>query len=54
MQSLLNKLNLKTTNPGACTGPNGWLEDALGEELISYDPTTGDPIGSVIMIPRVA
>ena len=49
MQSLLNKLNLKTTNPGACTGPNGWLEDAHGEELISYNPTIGDPIGSVIM-----
>ena len=27
-------------NPGACTGPGDWPEPG-GEELTSYDPTTG-------------
>lgn len=49
MDSLLHKLNLQKINPGACTGPDGWIQDALGEELVSYNPTTGAPIGSVIM-----
>ncbi len=48
MQSLLDKLGLNAVNAGACTGPNGWLEDPHGEKLVSYNPTTGEAIGSVV------
>ncbi len=48
MKALLTKLNLQETNPGACYGPAGWLSDPYGTELISYNPTTGEPIASVI------
>ena len=48
MNALLKKLHLKDVNPGACTGPNGWLEDGNGKELVSYSPATGQPIATVI------
>lgn len=48
MQALLEKLQIKNVNPGACTGPDGWIEDPNGMELISYNPTTGEPIASII------
>ena len=48
MKALLEKLQLKAVNSGACTGPDGWLEDSNGAKLISYNPTTGQPIASVI------
>jgi aldehyde dehydrogenase (NAD+) len=48
MKKLLNKLNLNEINPGACTGPDGWIEDPAGQKLVSYNPTTGEPIGSII------
>ncbi|MGQ0601276.1 MAG: L-piperidine-6-carboxylate dehydrogenase [Anaerolineales bacterium] len=48
MNSLLEKLNLKPTNPGACTGADGWITDANGKELVSYNPATGDPIAAIV------
>ena len=48
MKSLLDKLNIQTVNAGACIGPDGWLKDAKGKELVSYNPTTGEAIASVI------
>jgi aldehyde dehydrogenase (NAD+) len=48
MQALLNKLQLREVNPGVCTGPEGWLEDPHGEKLVSYNPTTGEPIAGVV------
>jgi aldehyde dehydrogenase (NAD+) len=48
MKALLDKLHLKDINPGACTGPDGWIEDPKGGKLVSYNPTTGEPIASVI------
>ncbi len=48
MKTLLQKLGLNDINPGACTGPDGWLTDAGGQELISYNPATGEPIAKVI------
>ncbi|HSB81425.1 MAG TPA: aldehyde dehydrogenase family protein [Candidatus Methylomirabilis sp.] len=48
MKALLGKLHLKEVNPGACTGPDGWIEDADGKELVSYNPATGRPIAKVI------
>ena len=48
MQSLLDKLNIATTNPGACTGPNGWISDPVGETLVSFNPATAQPIAAVV------
>jgi aldehyde dehydrogenase (NAD+) len=48
MKALLEKLGLKDVNPGAGTGPGGWVEDAQGRELVSYNPATGEPIARVI------
>lgn len=48
MKSLLRKLNIKKVNPGACCGPDKWMEDAGGNYLVSYNPSTGEPIASVV------
>jgi aldehyde dehydrogenase (NAD+) len=48
MDSLLKKLHLEPVNPGACLGPDGWIRDPAGKELISYNPTTNEPIASVV------
>jgi L-aminoadipate-semialdehyde dehydrogenase len=48
MIALLERLGLKEVNPGACTGPGGWIEDTAGKELVSYNPATGEPIATVI------
>ncbi|MEK6587654.1 MAG: aldehyde dehydrogenase family protein [Chloroflexota bacterium] len=47
MDSLLKKLKLSETNPGACTGPDDWISDPAGKELVSYNPTTSEPIAKV-------
>ena len=46
--SLLEKLGIRPVNFGACSGPDGWIEDERGVELVSYNPTTGEPIARVI------
>ncbi len=46
--ALLKKLSLKDVNPGACFGPENWIAEPHGRELISYNPATGDPIAKVI------
>ena len=48
MHALLEKLHLQEVNAGACTGPGGWIEDPKGARLVSYNPTTGEPIASVV------
>jgi aldehyde dehydrogenase (NAD+) len=48
MNSVLEKLNLQQVNAGACMGPDGWLKDPKGKELISYNPTTGEALASVV------
>jgi aldehyde dehydrogenase (NAD+) len=48
MKALLEKLHLKDVNPGACTGPDGWIEDPNGKELVSYNPATGEPIAKIV------
>ena len=44
MKEILEALGVKAENNGACTGK--WIE-TTGPELISYNPTTGEPIASV-------
>jgi len=47
MNELLQKLNINTDNPGACSGPNGWIENSTGKKISSINPSTGEIIGSV-------
>jgi aldehyde dehydrogenase (NAD+) len=47
MKSLLEKLGIQELNPGACTGPAGWIEDPEGKELVSYNPANGEPIARI-------
>jgi aldehyde dehydrogenase (NAD+) len=48
MKKTLEKLQIKDVNIGACAGPDNWYEDPEGEEIVSYNPTTGEPIAKVI------
>jgi aldehyde dehydrogenase (NAD+) len=48
VNALLQRLNLQVVNAGACVGPEGWLADLSGPELVSYNPTTDEPIARVI------
>ncbi|MFP3855434.1 MAG: aldehyde dehydrogenase family protein, partial [Anaerolineales bacterium] len=47
MKSLLEKLNIAEVNPGACSGIDSWYQEE-GKELVSYNPSTGEPIAAVI------
>ena len=47
MKSILKALNIDSVNPGACHGPDAWIDDPKGKELISYNPSTGEAIASV-------
>jgi len=46
--SLFEKLKLQETNPGACHGPDAWISDPKGKPLVSRNPTTGEPIATVV------
>ncbi len=46
--AILKELSLKDVNAGACSGPDRWISDPEGQELISYCPASGDPIAGVI------
>lgn len=48
MNPILEKLGLNEINPGACFGPEQWIEDPDGKLLVSYNPTTGEPLANVI------
>ncbi|MFZ1465464.1 MAG: aldehyde dehydrogenase family protein, partial [Anaerolineae bacterium] len=48
VEALLEKLNIQETNFGACSGPDGWIEDRGGRELVSYNPTNGEALARVI------
>jgi len=48
MKSLLETLHIQPVNAGACTGADSWIKDPAGTELVSYNPTTGQPLARVI------
>jgi aldehyde dehydrogenase (NAD+) len=54
MESLLKKLNLEQVNAGACVGPDGWIQDPGGKELISYNPTDNQPIAKIVQATSTA
>jgi aldehyde dehydrogenase (NAD+) len=47
MRSLLEKLQVEPLNPGACTGPGGWITEPDAHQLTSFNPTTGEAIAAV-------
>jgi aldehyde dehydrogenase (NAD+) len=47
-QALLKKLHIEEINPGVSTGSDNWISDPRAKEIISYNPSTGDRIASVI------
>ena len=49
MHSLLQKLQIEPLNPGACTGPDGWIAEPDGHKLTSFNPTTGEAIAAVTL-----
>jgi len=48
MKELLEKLQIKEVNTGSCSGPDAWYKDPQGKELVSYNPTSGEPIARII------
>jgi aldehyde dehydrogenase (NAD+) len=46
--SLLAKLHISDVNPGACSGPDGWILDPEGQAVASVNPTTGETIAKVV------
>jgi aldehyde dehydrogenase (NAD+) len=51
-QRILDDLGLEATNSGACTGD--WIIPTDGREVVSVNPTTGEPIASVIQADETA
>jgi hypothetical protein len=50
MNSILKKLGIKEINSGACIGSGKWIKDPKGKELVSYNPSSGEPIAKVIQV----
>jgi aldehyde dehydrogenase (NAD+) len=48
IKGLLKELSIAEVNPGACFGLEGWIADSQGREIISYCPSTGNPIAKVV------
>jgi len=48
MKELLKKLHIEDVNRGSCSGPDDWYDDPQAEKIVSLDPTTGNPIASVL------
>lgn len=48
MKKLLEKLQIRDVNIGACSGLNDWYEDAQAQEMVSYNPTSGEPIAKIL------
>ncbi len=46
-QSLLERLNIRSVNPGVCTGPDGWLDSGI-PPLVSTNPTTAEQLAAVV------
>ncbi len=49
---LLNRLGVELVNPGACTGPDGWISTESAPRLESVSPTTGERIAEVRLADR--
>jgi aldehyde dehydrogenase (NAD+) len=52
IHQILDDLGLETTNSGACTGE--WITPTDGREVVSVNPTTGEPIASIVQADEAA
>ncbi len=50
MYDFLERLGIKPVNSGACA--KGWIPAPTGGKLVSFNPTTGEPIASIMMASR--
>lgn len=48
MNPVLERLGVKETNPGVCLGVDRWISAPEGQPLVSCNPTTGQPLATVI------
>jgi aldehyde dehydrogenase (NAD+) len=48
VKNILEKLQIKEVNIGACAGPDDWYEDPQCDEIVSCNPTTTEPIAKVL------
>jgi aldehyde dehydrogenase (NAD+) len=48
-KKVLEALQIKDINPGACWGPDGWLMDESAGTLKSYNPANGEVLAEVVM-----
>jgi aldehyde dehydrogenase (NAD+) len=48
MKGILEKLNIKEVNSGACAGPDDWYKDPEAEQRESINPATGKSIAKVV------
>jgi aldehyde dehydrogenase (NAD+) len=48
MKAVLEKLNIKEVNTGACAGPDDWYADPASEEIVSYNPSNGEVVAKVL------
>ncbi len=48
VRGILDKLQVQDVNPGACTGPGGWIQDEEGDLLDSINPATGERLAGVV------
>lgn len=46
--ALFEKLRIQAVNPGACYGPDNWISDPAGKDLVSYNPTTGEALATIV------
>ncbi|MGW8181356.1 MAG: aldehyde dehydrogenase family protein, partial [bacterium] len=44
---LLETLRITEVNAGACSGSDEWIFDEQGCDLVSADPSTGEPLATV-------
>jgi aldehyde dehydrogenase (NAD+) len=47
-KTVLEKLQIKDVNPGACWGPDGWIMEKGGKPITSYNPTNGEALAQVV------
>jgi len=48
-KALLTTLGIEDVNAGACIGPDGWMRDDDAGRVVSINPSTGEPIASVML-----
>jgi len=47
IEAILKRLGIEKVNSGICTGDGKWLSVKGREQLVSYNPCTGEPIAAV-------